>query len=152
MKNGAVLVWLIVFLILSIIGSGAFGVWYIVHKTPKADSNTTRMKRSTPLLEYDDFGPYFKMEPLKLSFLSRYGVSKPIGVVLTLQLEYPYMVNEIEVKKQKLLQEAEKILKTKTLEDLYSLSGRVQSASEIRDRFNAMLVDGEIKKVYIDLE
>jgi len=94
-----------------------------------------------------NIGPMYPMDQFIVNLLSDRG-SRYLKITMDFELESEEMAQELDVKKPVFRHLIIRLLSAKTFEDIATPKGKDRLKSEILDRVNEVLNDGEIRNIF----
>ena len=96
-----------------------------------------------------EVGPLYPLEPFTINLKNADQKDVYLKITLSLELDSKLLENELNAKNAVIRNQIIMILSSETIEDISSDAGKVKVCSSIKTRLNAMLIDGQIRNVYI---
>jgi len=130
---------------------GGVGIYYLLQKSSSQErSKVIANKQVNPADEtLSEVGPLYPLEPFTINLKNADQKDVYLKITLSLELDSKLLENELNAKNAVIRNQIIMILSSETIEDISSDAGKVKVCSSIKTRLNAMLIDGQIRNVYI---
>lgn len=144
---------LILFLLLILLGVGGGVYWFLFAKSDaksakKIQRVDTKERRVLEIIKQIK-GPYYRFASMTLKLKNLRGERKKVHFDFIFDLEDTYLKYELDAKSEEIEKTIKEVLTSASVEYLYTDSGKLELENRIKERINAFLVDGKLKRVLI---